>query len=73
MQRPERPKCPTCGNTVEMFFKEYYWAGKAEIRCVGHHQIGIGYSLGDKQGARERLLRLWQELTDRVKQEQDNG
>ncbi|MFP2431120.1 MULTISPECIES: hypothetical protein [Enterobacter] len=43
------------------------------IRCVGHHHIGIGYSLGGKQGAREELLRRWQELTDQVKQKQNNG
>ncbi|MCU6240761.1 hypothetical protein [Enterobacter asburiae] len=72
MQRPELPSCPTCGNTVEMFFKETYWAGSAQIRCVGHHHIGTGYSLGSKQGAREELLRRWQELTDQVKQEQSN-
>ncbi|MEH4987356.1 hypothetical protein PO461_07925 [Enterobacter asburiae] len=73
MQRRELPDCPTCGNTVEMFFKETYWAGSAQIRCVGHHHIGIGYSLGGKQGAREELLRRWQELTDQVKQEQNYG
>ncbi|EOC9629691.1 hypothetical protein [Enterobacter ludwigii] len=73
MRRVENPVCPTCGNTVEMFFKETYWAGSAQIRCVGHHHIGMGYSLGGKQGAREELLRRWQELTDQVKQEQNYG
>ncbi|HDR2587304.1 TPA: hypothetical protein QCI16_004357 [Enterobacter ludwigii] len=73
MQQREFPDCPTCGNTVEMFFKETYWAGSAQIRCVGHHHIGMGYSLGSKQWASGELLRRWQELTDQVKQEQNNG
>ena len=76
MQRPELPECPTCGNVVEIFFKETRWAGSAQIRCMrcsAHHHIGTGYSLGSKQGAREELLRRWQELTDQVKQEQNNG
>ena len=73
MQHVELPECPTCGSTVEMFFRETYWAGSAQIRCVGHHHIGLGYSLGSKQWASEELLRRWQELTDKVKQEQKNG
>ena len=73
MQRVELPVCPTCGNTVEMFSKETCRAGSAQIRCVGHHQIGTGYPLGSKQWARDELLRRWQELTDQVKQEQNNG
>lgn len=62
------PTCPTCGNTVELFLRETLWSGSAQIRCVGHHHIGFGYSLGSKQSAREELLSRWQELADKVKQ-----
>lgn len=73
MQRVELPGCPTCGNTAELFFRETRWAGSAQIRCVGHHHIGMGYSPGGKHAARTELLRRWQELTDQVKQGKNNG
>ncbi|CAM4031634.1 MULTISPECIES: hypothetical protein [Lelliottia] len=73
MQRIELPECPTCGNTVELFCKETRWAGTAQIRCVGHHHIGMGYSPGGEQGARAELFRRWQELTELETQGKNNG
>ncbi|HEO9044202.1 TPA: hypothetical protein QIF36_002366 [Enterobacter kobei] len=67
------PKCPTCGNTVELFSKETRWAGSAQIRCVGHHHIGLGYAPGSKQRAYTELLKRWQALSDEIKQGNSNG
>ncbi|MNC66004.1 hypothetical protein D3C75_1163560 [compost metagenome] len=62
------PKCPTCGRTVEYLARETRWAGRAEIRCVGHHSIGTSYHLGQKQQTREQLIKQWNELEkDEVK------
>lgn len=73
LQHQVLPLCPTCGSTVEMFFKETYWAGSAQIRCVGHHHIGLGYSPGGKAKAREMLISRWAELTRQVQQDKNNG
>lgn len=76
MQRSELPSCPTCGNTVEMFFKETRWAGTAQIRCMrcsAHHHIGMRYSPGAKNTTRQKLIEQWEALTQQVQQGKNNG
>lgn len=69
MKQSDLPRCPTCGATVEYFAKEGRWSGTAEMRCVGHHRIGAPFVAGDKRAVRERLIALWNELVEKIKQE----
>lgn len=57
------PKCPTCGRTVEFHARETNWSGNAEIRCVGHHRLGMSFGPGAKSLARKMLIEQWLNLS----------
>lgn len=58
----ELPKCPQCGLTTELAWKDYA-SGTCSVtlRCpYNHHRVPYGYGAGmDREKAKARVIEKW--------------